>query len=61
MKNFLKEKVNNIMKHQNNGFYSKKINKDKKIRFFKTHSFLGNYQGKNQSIFHQKLHLVQFI
>ncbi len=23
----------------------KEINKDKKIRFFKTHSFLGNYQG----------------
>ncbi|WP_440655808.1 sulfotransferase domain-containing protein [Candidatus Pelagibacter sp. HIMB1509] len=23
----------------------KKINKDKKIRFFKTHSFLGNYKG----------------
>ena len=43
---FFKEKVNNISEASKQWVpIQKEINKDKKIRFFKTHSFLGNYQG----------------
>ena len=43
---YFKEKVNNISEASKQWVpIQKEINKDKKIRFFKTHSFLGNYQG----------------
>ena len=43
---FFKENVNNISEASKQWVpIQKEINKDKKIRFFKTHSFLGNYQG----------------
>ena len=43
---FFKEKVNNISEASKQWVpIQREINKDKKIRFFKTHSFLGNYQG----------------
>ena len=43
---FFKEKVNSIAEASKQWVpVQKEINKDKKIRFFKTHSFLGNYQG----------------
>tara|TARA_B100000902_G_scaffold349196_1_gene357607 strand:+ start:308 stop:1159 length:852 start_codon:yes stop_codon:yes gene_type:complete len=43
---FFKEKVNNISEASKQWLpIQREINKDKKIRFFKTHSFLGNYQG----------------
>ena len=43
---FFKEKVNSISKASRQWMpIQRQINKDKKIRFFKTHSFLGNYQG----------------
>ena len=43
---FFKEKVNSISEASKQWVpIQKEINKDKKIRFFKTHSFLGNYQG----------------
>ncbi len=43
---FFKEKVSSISEASKQWVtIQKEINKDKKIRFFKTHSFLGNYQG----------------
>ena len=43
---FFKQKVNSISEASKQWVpIQKEINKDKKIRFFKTHSFLGNYQG----------------
>ena len=43
---FFKEKVNSISEASKQWVpIQREINKDKKIRFFKTHSFLGNYQG----------------
>ena len=43
---FFKQKVNSINEASKQWVpIQKEINKDKKIRFFKTHSFLGNYQG----------------
>ena len=43
---FFKEKVNNINEASKQWVpIQRTINNDKKIRFFKTHSFLGNYQG----------------
>lgn len=43
---FFKEKANNIYEASKQWLpIQKEINKDKRIRFFKTHSFLGNYQG----------------
>ena len=43
---FFKEKVSNISEASKQWVpVQREINKDKKIRFFKTHSFLGNYQG----------------
>ena len=43
---YFKEKVNSINEASKQWVpIQKEINKDKKIRFFKTHSFLGNYQG----------------
>ena len=43
---FFKEKVSNINEASKQWLpIQREINKDKKIRFFKTHSFLGNYQG----------------
>ena len=43
---FFKEKVNSISEASKQWLpIQKEINKDKKIRFFKTHSFLGNYQN----------------
>ena len=43
---FFKKKVNSIGEASKQWVpIQKEINKDKKIRFFKTHSFLGNYQG----------------
>ena len=43
---FFKEKVNSISEASEQWVpVQREINKDKKIRFFKTHSFLGNYQG----------------
>ena len=43
---FFKQKVNNISEASRQWMpIQREINKDKKIRFFKTHSFLGNYQG----------------
>ena len=43
---FFKEKVSNINEASKQWVpIQREINKDKKIRFFKTHSFLGNYQG----------------
>ena len=43
---FFKEKVNSISEASRQWLpIQKEINKDKKIRFFKTHSFLGNYQN----------------
>ena len=43
---FFKEKVSNISEASKQWVpIQREINKDKKIRFFKTHSFLGNYQG----------------
>ena len=43
---FFKEKVINISEASKQWVpVQREINKDKKIRFFKTHSFLGNYQG----------------
>ena len=43
---YFKEKVNGIDEASKKWVpIQKEINKDRKIRFFKTHSFLGNYQG----------------
>ena len=43
---FFKKKVNSISEASKEWIPNQKeINKDKKIRFFKTHSFLGSYQG----------------
>jgi len=43
---FFKEKVNSISEASRQWMpIQREINKDKKIRFFKTHSFLGNYQN----------------
>ena len=43
---FFKEKVNSIAEASKQWVpMQKEINKDRRIRFFKTHSFLGNYQG----------------
>ena len=43
---FLKKKINSISEASKEWVPSQKdINKNKKIRFFKTHSFLGSYQG----------------
>ena len=43
---FFKQKVNSIKEASKQWVpIQREINKDKKIRFFKTHSFLGNYQG----------------
>lgn len=43
---FFKQKVNSISEASKQWIpIQREINKDKKIRFFKTHSFLGNYQG----------------
>ena len=43
---FVKQKVNNITEASRQWIpIQREINKDKKIRFFKTHSFLGNYQN----------------
>ncbi len=43
---FFKEKVNSISEASKQWVpIQREINKDKKIRFFKTHSVLGNYQG----------------
>jgi hypothetical protein len=43
---FLKNKVNSISEASRQWMPAQReINKDKKIKFFKTHSFLGNYQG----------------
>ena len=43
---FFKQKVNSISEASKLWVpIQKEINKDKKIRFFKTHSFLGNYEG----------------
>ena len=43
---FFKKKVNSISEASKEWMPNQKeINKDKKIRFFKTHSFLGSYQG----------------
>jgi len=43
---YFKEKVSNISEASREWMpIQREINKDKKIRFFKTHSFLGNYKG----------------
>ena len=43
---FFKKKVNSISEASTQWIPTQReINKNKKIRFFKTHSFLGNYQG----------------
>ena len=43
---FFKQKVNSISEASKQWLpIQKEINKDKKIRFFKTHSFLGHYQN----------------
>ena len=43
---FFKKKVNSISETSKQWVpIQREINKDKKIRFFKTHSFLGNYEG----------------
>jgi hypothetical protein len=43
---FFSKKVNSISEASKQWIpIQKEINKDKRIRFFKTHSFLGNYQG----------------
>ena len=43
---FFKQKVNTLNEASKQWMLiQREINKDKKIRFFKTHSFLGNYQG----------------
>ena len=43
---FFKQKTNNINEASRQWVpIQREINKDKRIRFFKTHSFLGNYQG----------------
>ena len=43
---FFKENVNSIAEASKQWVpMQKEINKDRRIRFFKTHSFLGNYQG----------------
>ena len=43
---FFREKASNISEASKQWLpIQREINKDKKIRFFKTHSFLGNYQG----------------
>jgi len=43
---FFKQKVNSINEASKQWMpIQREINKDKKIRFFKTHSFLGNYQN----------------
>ena len=43
---FFKEKVNSISEASKQWMpIQREINKDKKIRFLKTHSFLGNYEG----------------
>ena len=43
---YFKERVNSINEASKQWVpIQKEINKDRKIRFFKTHSFLGNYQG----------------
>jgi len=43
---FLKKKINSISEASEQWIPTQReINKDKKIKFFKTHSFLGNYQG----------------
>ena len=44
---FFKQKVKSISEASKQWIpIQREINKDKKIRFFKTHSFLGNFQGK---------------
>jgi len=43
---FFKKKINSISEASTQWILTQReINKDKKIRFFKTHSFLGNYQN----------------
>ena len=43
---YFKEKVSNMSDASKQWVpIQREINKDKKVRFFKTHSFLGNYQG----------------
>ena len=43
---YFKEKVSNMSEASKQWVpIQREINKDKKVRFFKTHSFLGNYQG----------------
>ena len=43
---FFKQKVNNMKEASKQWMpIQRKINQDKKIKFFKTHSFLGNYEG----------------
>ncbi len=43
---YFKEKIKNISEASKQWVpIQKEINKDKKVRFFKTHSFLGSYQG----------------
>ena len=43
---FYKQKVNNMKETSKQWMpIQRKINQDKKIKFFKTHSFLGNYEG----------------
>ena len=43
---FFKEKVNNMKEASKQWMpIQRKINQDKKIKFLKTHSFLGNYEG----------------
>ena len=43
---FFKQKINNMKDASKQWMpIQRKINQDKKIKFFKTHSFLGNYEG----------------
>ena len=45
---FFQQKVNNISEASKQWMpVQRKINQNKKINFFKTHSFLGNYQGNH--------------
>ena len=45
---FFKQKVNNISDASKQWIpIQREINQNKKIKFFKTHSFLGNYQGNH--------------
>ena len=45
---FFKQKVNNISDASKQWIpMQREINQNKKIKFFKTHSFLGNYQGNH--------------